>query len=79
MNAIEKAAVGYDADFCEWLLEQARLIRQGSFDAVDRENLAEEIEGLSRSELREADSHVTNILVHLTCLKYSPDRLPVEH
>ena len=37
---------GYDRDFYSWLMEQARHVRDGRWDAVDRANLAEEIESL---------------------------------
>jgi hypothetical protein len=34
----------YERDFYTWSLEQARLLREGRLDALDRENVAEEIE-----------------------------------
>ncbi len=34
----------YERDFYSWLMEQARHLREGRFDALDRDNLAEEIE-----------------------------------
>lgn len=42
--------VSYDRDFYSWALEQARLIRDGRLDAIDRENVAEEIESLGREQ-----------------------------
>ena len=36
----------YERDFCLWVEEQARLLRQGMLERVDVVNLAEEIEGL---------------------------------
>jgi hypothetical protein len=40
------AATGYNQDFYSWLMEQARHVRDGRWNAIDRENLAEEIESL---------------------------------
>ena len=40
----------YEADFYAWAQEQGVLLRTGRLDALDRENLAEEIETLGRSE-----------------------------
>lgn len=79
MGAIEKVTVSYDTDVYAWAQEQARLIRAGHLDQIDIENVAEEIESVGRSELREALSYVEKILLHLTCLKFSPARQPRKH
>src|SRR5258708_24306963 len=44
------AGASYDRDFYNWSLEQARLAREGRWDAVDRDNVAEEIESLGREQ-----------------------------
>ena len=36
----------YERDFYSWAFEQARLVREGRWEGVDRENVAEEIEFL---------------------------------
>ena len=38
----------YEADFYQWSLEQARLLRSGEWKAVDVEHLAEEIEDMGK-------------------------------
>src|SRR3977135_4059611 len=43
-------AADYERDFYSWLMEQARHVRAGHWDALDRENLAEEIESLGREQ-----------------------------
>ena len=40
----------YSADFYSWSLEQARLVRQGDWAELDRDNVAEEIESLAREQ-----------------------------
>lgn len=62
----------YDNDFVRWLGEQARLLRAGDFAALDVENLAEEIEGVSRSERRELFSRIEVLLLHLLKWRVQP-------
>lgn len=45
--------VGYDQDVVAWAAEQARLIREGRFDQLDIEHIADEIEDVGKSEQRE--------------------------
>jgi hypothetical protein len=40
----------YGHDFYSWLMKQARHLREGRFDVLDRSNLAEEIESLGREQ-----------------------------
>jgi hypothetical protein len=40
----------YDTDFVEWTARTAELLREGRFDEVDLEHLAEEVEDLGRSD-----------------------------
>jgi hypothetical protein len=63
----------YDVDFIEWLDEQARLLRARQFTALDFDNLAEEIEALSRSQRREFKSRFTVLLMHLLKWHYQPE------
>ena len=46
----------YEADFYQWSLEQARLLRSGEWEAVDVEHLAEEIEDMGKSLRRKWES-----------------------
>jgi hypothetical protein len=64
----------YDADFYEWAKEQAAALRARHFELLDFENLAEEIEGLARSDWRELRSRVVQILVHLLKSQFQPGR-----
>ena len=62
----------YEADFAQWSLEQAALLRDGSIEGLDRENLAEEIESLGRSDKREISSRTGELLVHLLKWQFQP-------
>lgn len=57
--------VRYDFDIYSWAIEQARLIRAGRLDELDRENLAEEIESLGRSERSALISYMALVLQHM--------------
>ncbi|PWW01743.1 uncharacterized protein DUF29 [Hoeflea marina] len=62
----------YQADYHQWSVEQAALLRDGKLDQLDRENLAEEIESLGRSEKREIESRLAVVLQHLLKWKFQP-------
>lgn len=64
----------YDEDAYAWSLAQARLIRERRFDAVDWENIAEEIESVGRSERRSLHSNLTQLLLHMMKWDAQPDR-----
>jgi hypothetical protein len=52
-----------------WLEDQARRARRGEAGELDLEKIAEEIEGIARSDRREIRNHLIVMLIHL--LKYS--------
>ncbi len=62
----------YEHDFYSWLLEQARHIRDGRFEALDRDNLAEAIESLGREQFNKLVSALRVSMLHM--LKW--DRQP---
>ncbi len=64
----------YQKDVIQWAYEQAHFIRSGQFDLLDRENLADEIEDVAKSEQRELASRMTVLLAHLLKWKYQPER-----
>jgi hypothetical protein len=61
-------APAYEEDFVAWLEDQAQRARRGEVDALDLENIAEELEGMARSDRREIRNRLTVLLTHL--LKY---------
>ena len=62
-------APSYDEDFVAWLEDQARRARRGEAGELDLENIAEELEGMARSDRREIRDRLIVLLIHL--LKYS--------
>ncbi len=63
-----------DDDFVAWLNGQAALLRQGSFDRLDGDALAEELEGMAKRERRELESRFKLLLQHLLKWEFQPDR-----
>ena len=57
--------IKYRDDFYGWTQEQAKSLRAGLWDVVDAEQLAEEIETLTRSEENALASYFEVLLRHL--------------
>ena len=70
----EPVRAEYMRDFYSWLMEQARLVREGRWDAVDRENLAEEIESLGREQFNKLESALRVLLLHILKWDHQPAR-----
>ncbi len=68
------ANITYEKDFYAWLLQNAELIRKGSFSEVDAENVAEELEGMARSDKRQLVNRFAVLLAHMLKWQYQPER-----
>ena len=55
----------YEDDFVAWLEDQAGRARRGETEDLDLENIAEELEGMVRSDRREIRSRLAVLLTHL--------------
>jgi hypothetical protein len=64
----------YDRDLYTWCMEQAALLRAGRLDAVDLENVAEEIESLGMEQGDKLESAYRVLLVHLLKWHHQPER-----
>ncbi len=62
----------YERDFHAWSEQQAALLRAGQVDALDRENLAEEIQSMGSSNRRELITRLEQLLMHLLKWRYQP-------
>jgi hypothetical protein len=60
----------YDRDYQLWLENTINQLRQGDFQAVDWQNLLEELADLGKSERRALESLLTRLLEHLLKLTY---------
>lgn len=68
----EPVRAEYMRDFYSWLMEQARLVREGRWEALDRENLAEEIESLGREQFNKLESALRVLLTHILKWEHQP-------
>jgi len=58
-------AADHQRDLYSWLVEQARLVRDGRWQAIDQDNLAKEIEGLAQQQFGQLESAIHGLLTHL--------------
>jgi hypothetical protein len=63
----------YEADETAWLEAAADLIRQGRFDEIERETLAEYLTDMAKRDRREVFSRLVMLLSHLLKWEYQPD------
>ena len=68
----DRAAKLYDADFYAWVEEQAARLRAREFEALDLDNLIEEVEALGRAEKSGMLNNASVIIEHLLKLEHSP-------
>ena len=60
----------YETDYNLWVLEAVKQLKNKEFDAVDWENLLEELSELSRREKRKLKNLLRRLLEHLLKLNY---------
>lgn len=60
----------YEADYSLWVQETARQLQNRDFDALDLENLIEEVLDLSRRDRQKVKSLLKRLFEHLLKLKY---------
>jgi len=64
----------YETDYVKWIETTVEQLKQQNYDAIDWENLIEEIEDMGRSERRSLESNLTIILLHLLKWQFQPER-----
>lgn len=70
----EAAAVLYDTDLADWAQAQARALELRDPDALDWDNLAEEIRDLGKGAKRMIASYLNVLLTHLIKYEIQPER-----
>lgn len=68
----EPVGAEYERDFYSWLLEQARHLREGRLDALDGDNLAEEIESAAREQFGKLVSALRVAMMHMLKWDHRP-------
>ncbi len=65
--------MSYESDLYEWTKEQADALRRRASNALDWDNLAEEIESLGTSQRSDIRSRLKVLLVRLLKWKHQPE------
>ncbi|MCI4626742.1 MAG: DUF29 domain-containing protein [Candidatus Magnetoovum sp. WYHC-5] len=73
-NTINTEQSLYERDFYQWGLHNAELLRQGKFAAIDVENIAEELESMSKRDKAKLASRLSVLIMHLLKWQYQPKR-----
>lgn len=63
----------YEDDLYTWVQEQVALLRAGRVDALDVEHIAEELEGLSKSEFAKLQSALRVLVMHMLKWDQQPE------
>jgi Domain of unknown function DUF29 len=73
-HAVQVETPRYERDFCLWVEEQARLLREGRLEQLDVVNLIDEIEDLGIHENTAVESNLVVVLKHLLKYQFQPRR-----
>ena len=65
--------IAHDRDFYAWTQNQSQLLRAGQFDALDLQQIAEELEDMGRTEKRALESRIEVLVMHLLKWQYQPN------
>ncbi len=71
---LARSSIRYDQDFNLWIEQTIELLKQRRFEALDVDNLLDELESMSRRDRREILSRLKVILMHLLKWNYQPDQ-----
>jgi hypothetical protein len=69
----------YETDFFQWTQEQAKALREHNENALDWDNLKEEIEDLGNEKLNAVNSFLKWLIEHRLKLDYSQEIYPRNH
>ena len=64
----------YDQHFAKWVESQVELLRTGRATALDVPNLIEELEGLTKRDLRALGAQLKRIMAHMLKQRFQPQR-----
>jgi hypothetical protein len=72
-KALDKPSL-YDTDYVAWLDEQAAHLRAGCLSALDVANVAEELEGLMKSQRQQLENRLEVLILHLLTWDHQPEQ-----
>lgn len=65
--------IGYEQDFYGWLMEQAGYVRAKDWEALDIDNIVEELEALGRNQRDQIRGHVRRLVIHFLKWAYQAE------
>lgn len=71
-----ESEAAHERDFALWAVRQAELLRDGRFDALDIENLFDEVEDLGQARKYELKSRLETLIEHLLKLRHGVHPYP---
>jgi len=69
-----RGAPRYDDDFFAWTQHTAMVLREGRCDEIDAQHVAEEIEDVGKRDLKELNSRMQVLLMHLLKWQLQPEK-----
>jgi hypothetical protein len=63
----------YQQDFCQWIVQNVQLLRQGQVSEIDVANIAEELESMGISQHHALVNRLKILLMHLLKWQFQPD------
>jgi len=76
LGTISQSTVLYETDYNLWVLETVKQLQNREFNALDLDNLIEEVEDLSRRDKKKLKSLLRNLFEHLLKLTYWQAEIP---
>jgi hypothetical protein len=76
IGALERDDASYEVDVAAWCEAQSALLRVRAFEAIDLDNIIEEIESLGGEQGHAISSHMARLMEHLLKLDASTDPNP---
>ena len=73
-DAVQVETPLYERDFCLWVEEQVRLLREGRLEQLDVDNLIDEVEDWAINRKHAVTSNLVVILSHLVRYQFQPRR-----
>jgi len=67
-------APAYDDDFVLWLDAQVEFLRAGRYELLDKENLLDELNAMTKHERRSLRSRLEKIIMHMLKIDFQPVR-----
>jgi hypothetical protein len=74
-DVARQAPVQIEADFHQWLRQQASALREQRLDSIDWQHIAEELEAMAAGERRTLRKQLKRLLLHLLKMREQPEQL----